>query len=179
MNTQVDPWRWLSFTYFPTWHFPTMIAEAHSKEVVFYVQFPAIQKHQTRERIFHDPVLFLHPCWELNLGHLLAFPQLYPLWNWYLFQLDICLVFTFVYLFPMTETCGIYLPCACLHSKQDLMRLDLIYFSVNIDALVTVSIWNNTMMMIMIETHRHMLKSINRCLGVKLNPVTPTSLPSL
>ena len=47
------------------------------KRVEFYAgQFAAIQKHQTRERIFHGPVLFIHPCWELNLGPLRDLPVL-------------------------------------------------------------------------------------------------------
>ena len=34
----------------------------------FYMgQFSAIQKHQTRERVFYGLILFLYPCWELNL----------------------------------------------------------------------------------------------------------------
>jgi hypothetical protein len=39
-------------------------------ELGLYMQFAATQKHQTRERTSHSPVLFLHPCWELNLGAL-------------------------------------------------------------------------------------------------------------
>ena len=47
-------------------------------EKIYVGQFAAMQKHQTRERIFHGPVLFLHPCWELNLGPLRDLSQLYP-----------------------------------------------------------------------------------------------------
>ena len=36
-------------------------------KITIYVQFSAIQKHQTWEGIFHSPTYFLHPCWELNL----------------------------------------------------------------------------------------------------------------
>ena len=31
-----------------------------------YVQFAGKQKNRARERIFHGPFLFLHPCWELT-----------------------------------------------------------------------------------------------------------------
>ena len=48
-------------------------------EVVIYVQFVAVQKHQAREQIFHGPVLLLHSCWELNLGHLRDWQQFYRL----------------------------------------------------------------------------------------------------
>ena len=39
-------------------------------KVGFEVQFAAIQKHQTRKLLFHDPVLFLSYRWELNLRSL-------------------------------------------------------------------------------------------------------------
>ena len=41
---------------------------------------PLIQNHQAREQKFHGPVLFLHPCRELNLGPPRNFQQLYPLY---------------------------------------------------------------------------------------------------
>ena len=46
------------------------------------LRFTAIQKHPAQNQIFHGPVLFLHPCWELNLGPLRDLPQLYWLWYW-------------------------------------------------------------------------------------------------
>ena len=52
---------------------------AREKVKVVYMGQLAVRKHQTRERIFHVPVLFLHPCWKLNLGPLRDLQQLYRL----------------------------------------------------------------------------------------------------